>query len=288
MRFTCCTIHLVLSITDFIWASCCCNFSLEYLRFLSFSGLCFSFSEYWCRGVLHRLAVYATLFFISSLAWRHRLLVFVAGFVSCRSIDNCGRLLRRVWQLFCCVNRARSWVVVCPLQLVGRWVPLDFLLLYTCPLQLLDYFGGVRRGSGRRGSAARRLPEAGLALLSPPSSPAEPRCQLGATLPDHLSLTLQLSSSPHPHLYYTRIPVKLLFYRPAYVSIPSLYRGLAECRHRTGSHLRCPNYPTQICGPDHLHSTVPYSVPVAQFRCRCTVHGKDIGIVFLVLYCPAV
>lgn len=119
---------------------------------------------------------------------------------------------------------------MCPLQLVGRWVPLDFLLLYTCPLQLLDYFGGVRRGSGRRGSAARRLPEAGLALLSPPSSPAEPRCQLGATLPDHLSLTLQLSSSPHPHLYYTRIPVKLLFYRPAYVSIPSLYRGLAECR----------------------------------------------------------
>lgn len=160
---------------------------------------------------------------------------------------------------------------MCPLQLVGRWVPLDFLLLYTCPLQLLDYFGGVRRGSGRRGSAARRLPEAGLALLSPPSSPPEPRCQLGATLPDHLSLTLQLSSSPHPHLYYTRIPVKLLFYRPAYVSIPSLNRGLPECRHRTGSHLRCPNYPTQICGPDHLHSTVlcpRRPVPMPMYRSR--------------------
>lgn len=69
--------------------------------------MCFSFFRIVKSWFNSLMAVYVFSFVFSSLTRRHRLLVFVAGFVS-RSIDNCGRLLRRVWQLFCCVNRARS------------------------------------------------------------------------------------------------------------------------------------------------------------------------------------
>lgn len=228
------------------------------------------------------MAVYVFRFFFSSLARRHRLLVFVAGFVS-RSIDNCGRLLRRVWQLFCRVNRTRSWVVVCPLRLVGRWVPLDFLLLYTCPLQLLDYFGGVRRGSGRGGRAARRLPEAGLALLSPPSPPRLNRVASSARRCRIISLSL------YSCLHLLILTYTILYNNTGQTIVLALcervdalvYTGDVRVSAYTGSHLRYRNYPAQI-------TYILYSVLVAQFRCRCTVHGKDIGIVFLVLYCPAV
>lgn len=167
---------------------------------------------------------------------------------------------------------------MCPLRLVGRWVPLDFLLLYTCPLQLLDYFGGVRRGSGRRGRAARRLPEAGLALLSPPSPPRLNRVASSARRCRIISLSL-----------YSCLHLLILTYTILYNNTCNavrtcrclVYTGDVRVSAYTGSHLRYRNYPAQI-------TYILYSVLVAQFRCRCTVHGKDIGIVFLVLYCPVV
>lgn len=167
---------------------------------------------------------------------------------------------------------------MCPLRLVGRWVPLDFLLLYTCPLQLLDYFGGVRRGSGRRGRAARRLPEAGLALLSPPSPPRLNRVASSARRCRIISLSL-----------YSCLHLLILTYTILYSNTGQTIVRTCRCLVYTGDdRVRTPDRTSAIATTSAQITYILYSVLVAQFRCRCTVHGKDIGIVFLVLYCPAV
>lgn len=157
---------------------------------------------------------------------------------------------------------------MCPLRLVGRWVPLDFLLLYTCPLQLLDYFGGVRRGSGRRGRAARRLPEAGLALLSPPSPPRLNRVASSARRCRIISLSL-----------YSCLHLLILTYTILYKNTGQTIVRTCRCLVHTGdvresaytgSHLRFRNYPAQItyiyCTPSSSPSSdadVPFTAKIS-------------------------
>lgn len=141
---------------------------------------------------------------------------------------------------------------MCPLRLVGRWVPLDFLLLYTCPLQLLDYFGGVRRGSGRRGRAARRLPEAGLALLSPPSPPRLNRVASSARRCRIISLSLysclHLLILTYTILYNNTGQTIVL---PLCERVDALFiRVMSECVHRLAPPL------SQLPGSDHLHTVL--------------------------------